>query len=119
MFSRMPKLIVAAAALAATTALNPAVAQASPETDYLQDLTNAGFIIYDTRAALNTGYTICDALNYNTGDVVAYNLYTHTSWADIQTMQGAATWVIIAGTNLCPWQYHPERVTDPAPGFVA
>jgi hypothetical protein len=89
-------------------------AHASPETDYLTALNSVGIVIYDTQAALNTGYAICGAFNTTRGDVVAENLYRNTSFADIPTRDAAAAWVVVAGTTLCPWHYHPERT-----GYVA
>lgn len=89
-----------------------AEAKASPETDYLNGLTDIGAVIYDTNAALATGYMICEAFNVTTGDVVAESLYRNTTWTDIPDRAAAVAWVVTAGTYLCPWHHHPERSTD-------
>lgn len=91
-------------------------AHASPETDYLDALNSAGIVVYDTSAAITTGYAICEAFNTVTGDVVARNLFTITSWADVPDMATAEAWVVIAGMTLCPWHYHPERANA---GYLA
>lgn len=109
------RLLAATVGVAAAAALPAAVANASPETDYLAGLNAIGMVVYDTNAALATGYAICDAFNYTTGDVVAADLYATTSFADVPDMATAANWVVVAGSTLCPWQYHPER----ARGIVA
>lgn len=100
----------AGAVLAGTGIGWAARADASPETDYLSALNAAGIVIYDTTAAVNTGYAICEAFNTTTGDVVARNLFAITSWADVPDMATAETWVVIAGMSLCPEHFHPERV---------
>lgn len=101
--------LLAAAVGVAAAALPAALANASPETDYLSGLNGIGLVVYDTSAALATGYAICEAFNYTTGDVVAYNLYTTTSFTDVPDIQTAQEWVVVAGLTLCPWHYHPER----------
>jgi hypothetical protein len=98
--------------MVAAATLTTGVAKASPETDYLQLLNQAGLVVYDTSMALNTGYAICDAFNTTRGDVVARNLFLHTTWTDVPDMATANAWVVIAGSTLCPWQFHPERVVQ-------
>lgn len=116
MISRTSKIILTTAAAAATLLLNPAAAQAdSSETNFLQDLNQAGLSIYDTNRAVQLGYQICDAFNVANGEDIAEYLYTHTSISDVPDMTTAYVWVLAAGLNLCPWHYHPER----AGGFTA
>jgi hypothetical protein len=99
----------AAGALIAAGLVTAGEAHASPETNYLSSLNNMGIVIYDTQAALNTGYAICEAFNTTRGDVVAENLYRVTPFAEIPTREVAAAWVVVAGATLCPWHYRPER----------
>lgn len=80
-------------------------ANATPLT-YLQSLNNRGIIIYDTVAALNTGFSICEALNYANGDEVATELFLRTSWADVPDMYTAYVVVVTAVEELCPWHDH-------------
>lgn len=113
--ARTKRMLVLAGLEALITAAitGTAVAKASPDTDYLQLLNDAGLVVYDTTAALNTGHAICTALNTTRGDVVAQNLFLNTTWADIPNQATADTVVVLAGTALCPWQFHPERSTGP------
>jgi hypothetical protein len=115
----MMALTVFGAVLATGVGWGIGEAKASPETNYLSDLTDAGIVIYDTSQAISTGYAICEAFNTVNGEVVAENLYTHTSYADIPNRAAAAAWVLAAGLNLCPWHFHPERVQAAIPGYVA
>lgn len=94
-------------ALAATAAVGASLL-ASPPADasplsYLQALNSAGYVVTDTTAALAMGYVVCEALNRQTGDVVATNLYLRT---DIPTPHMAATVVLAAVENLCQWHDH-------------
>lgn len=73
---------------------------------YLQLLNLRGITVHNTAAALQTGYVICDALNYATGDVVAYELWRATSWAEIPTISMAGDVVVSAVEGLCPWHDH-------------
>lgn len=111
--------VAAGGVLAASGLLWAGDANATPETDYLTDLTDAGLIVYDTTAALSTGYAVCQAFNTTTGDIVAENLYRNTTWADVPNKQTAAAIVVAAGMNLCPWHFHPERSSQLRPVFVA
>lgn len=74
---------------------------------YLQSLNNHGLSVYDTAAAVRTGYTICSLLDNNTGDVVAWQVFANTSWADVPDVDTAATMVLVAVEELCP--YHDHR----------
>lgn len=89
-----------------------APSDASP-LSYLQSLNTHGIWVYDTAAALTTGYQICDALNYNTGDVVAYNVFSNTSWYDVPNVDTAATWVLVSVEELCPWHDHRDVAMGP------
>lgn len=116
MTSRMSKLILTATAAAATMLLNSPAAQASPETDFLTALNNAGIMVYDANRAVQYGHQICEAFSVANGQDIADYIYAHTSWSDVPDRATAAVWVVAAGTNLCPWHFHPERVTS---GYVA
>mgnify|MGYP003504813179 FL=1 len=107
--NRLLALVGAGAMIAAAGLVTAGEAHASPETNYLSSLNNLGIVIYDTQAALNTGYAICEAFNTTRGDVVAENLYRVTPFAEIPTREVAAAWVVVAGATLCPWHYRPER----------
>lgn len=109
--NRLLALVGAGAMIAAAGLVTAGEAHASPETNYLSSLNNLGIVIYDTQAALNTGYAICEAFNTTRGDVVAENLWLRTDVDDLVTAQA---WVVIAGSTLCPWMFHPERVAQAA-----
>ncbi|MGA5467148.1 DUF732 domain-containing protein [Mycobacterium sp. NPDC050041] len=106
---RLLAAIAAGGVLAAVGTAWAADAHASPETNYLDSLNAAGLTIYDTSAALAMGHQICAAFNTTTGDVVAQNLFANTTWADVPNLETANTIVVLAGLNLCPWHFHPER----------
>lgn len=104
------KICIAAFTAAASIILTAPAAGASP-LSYLQALNNHNIIVYDTAQALSTGWAICNALNHADGAEVAHWVFANTTWADVPTIQVAATWVIIAADELCPWQYHPAGRT--------
>lgn len=97
--------------LAAATLVLAPEAQAN-EMSYLQSLNNHGLAVYDTSAAIATGYAICNMLDYANGDVVAAYVFTHTSWSDIPTPAHAGTLVLVSVEELCPRHDHRG-------GFVA
>lgn len=78
------------------------VADASPETDFLDGLTDHGMTVYDASTAVGWGWAICGALDSTTGDVVAENFYQITN-GDIPDRYTAGVWVIEAVVHLCPW----------------
>lgn len=88
--------------LAALFAGSEADAHADAMT-FLQALNNAGIWVYDATTAVKTGALICTELNTKTGDVVAAELYQNP---EIYTFEQAATWVVAAVENLCPYQDH-------------
>jgi hypothetical protein len=87
-------------------ALLPAPEAEASETSYLQSLNNYGLSVYDTTAALSTGYTICSMLDYATGDKVALYVFANTSWSDVPDIETAATLVLVSVEELCPRHDH-------------
>lgn len=108
---RVRRLLALAAfgAVAAGATIGTGIAKADPALDYLTALTNSGMTVYNTTAALNTGYAICTALDTTRGDLVAQNLFRVTTWADVPNITTAQVIVIVAASTLCPWQIHPDR----------
>lgn len=108
MMNRQPPMrrtlgvIGVAATLLGVTA---APAQATP-LGYLQALNRIGLVVYDANQAVRYGEAICNELNYATGDVVAADVYTSTTWADVPNVAVAAAMVFAAVENLCPWHDH-------------
>lgn len=97
--------IAGISALAAAGMLTAARADAT-EMSYLQSLNNYGMTVYDTTAALTTGYTICSMLNRANGDVVTAYVFANTSWADVPDVETAATMVVVSVEELCPQHDH-------------
>lgn len=110
----MNRLMVCAGlgALAAAGILGTAKAEATP-LSYVQSLNAHGLTVYDTAAALRTGYAICSMLNTDTGDVVAEYVYRNTSWSDVPDVDTAVQLTVVSVEELCPW--HDHRAGD----FVA
>jgi hypothetical protein len=79
-------------------------ANASPGA-YLYALEAQGMVIYNPSQAVNTGYWLCDQMNYTTGDVVATRFY-HAAYSDVPTVYVATIWVVAAAEFLCPWHDH-------------
>lgn len=98
-----------AATITAALTLAP-TATATPETDYLDALTDSGYTIYDTSATLNIGYLICDALYQANGEQVARAIYLNGS-NDVPTIDAARIWVIVAAGTLCPQHIDLRRMT--------
>jgi hypothetical protein len=99
------------AAAGVAFALVSAPAAQADELSFLQGLNANGIVVYDTTAVLSNGYLACDMMNTKTGDVVATELlYRFPAEA---TISSAATLVIVAAQELCPWHWHPAGV---APG---
>jgi hypothetical protein len=94
---------IAAAAIGVALATAP-LSHASPsvEAEFLYDLNQFGISIYDTGAALGTGYAICAARNTTPELTVVDNLYRNTSFADVPNYETAMVWVAAAEVNLCP-----------------
>lgn len=87
----------------------PAAADSANEVAYLGSLNAFGLVVFDAPSAIETGYWVCSQLDYGgDGDEVARNLYL--SVPDVQNMQHAQAIVVAAAMNLCPWEYHPERL---------
>lgn len=106
---RLAALAVAGAAFGLVSAPD---AQAD-EVSFLQALNAHGWVVYDTTAVLSNGYLACDMMNTRTGDVVATQiLYRFPSEA---TISSAATLVIVAAQELCPWHWHPAGAAPAAP----
>lgn len=76
-------------------------AKASP-LSFVQSLNNHGIAVYDTSAALRTGYTICQALDSYNGADVARAVYL--TFVEVPTPQIANAWVESSVEELCPWQ---------------
>ncbi len=114
----MKKVIAAAGIGAALTigSLSGAGTASADELSYLQMLNYRGFTIYNTALALASGYSVCNDLNYNTGDVVATHVFYNSSWADIPTRDTAAAMVLTSVEELCPWHDHRGEYN---PGFLA
>src|SRR6185436_7562381 len=97
------KLSFAAGALAAglALALSPA-ASADPanELAYISSLNAFGATVFNAQQAIETGYWVCDQLQYANGDDVARKLYL--SIPDVQNMKHAQVIVLAAAMNLCP-----------------
>ncbi|MCV7237142.1 DUF732 domain-containing protein [Mycolicibacterium celeriflavum] len=97
---------------AAAFSLGPAPAVKADAMSYLQSLNNHGMSVYDTSDALRNGYWVCNELNYNTGDVVAERLYYRYA---SMTVAEAATILMVAVWELCPWHYDPQDLVPVAP----
>ena len=113
MTRRVVRALLACAALGALLAAPAAEVRAAPpdaELAYLASLNAFGLTVYDTGAALRTGYAVCAELGHETGLDVARQLFASTSWAELPTMDSAGAVVVAAAMNLCTWHYHPERV---------
>ena len=98
---------MAAGAVLAGTGIGWAAQADATPTSFLNTLTSNGIVIYDTAAALNTGYAICEVFNTHNGEDVAWALM-ELSPQDVPTYEVAAVWVVAAGANLCPWHYNPQ-----------
>jgi hypothetical protein len=108
---------ITAALLTATALTNTPVAQATPETDFLDGLTSHGIIVYDTNQTLANGWMLCDALDTANGAVVAEAWYRATSM-DVPDRYTAGIWVMEAANHLCPWQLNYTSNTTPEPADV-
>lgn len=89
-------------------------AHADPEADFLKLLTDSGITVYSADMALFTGQSICTALETTNGAIVAENLYKISMRSEVPTRDTADVWVMVAGATLCPWQFHPQSIDDPA-----
>lgn len=89
---------------------SPAAADGVNEVAYISTLNAFGAAVYDAPLAIQWGYWACDQLNYGNGDDVSHKLYL--SVTDLRTIEQANALVLAAAMNLCPWQYHPERLND-------
>ncbi len=100
----MRKPIILAGALAASLTLSP-VAHADDETDFLRGLNYGGIAVYNTTAAVNSGYEICRQIALHDGDKLAVVslFYNTAAYDEVPTRQVAMTWVAAAVVNLCPW----------------
>ena len=107
---RLLALMAFGAILSGTGVGWAARADATPAS-FLNTLTSNGIVIYDTAAALNTGYAICETFNEFNGEQVAQALM-QLAPDDVPTYEVAAVWVVAAGANLCPEHFHPERGSD-------
>jgi hypothetical protein len=101
---------ITAAVFTAIAVTNIPVAQASPETDFLDGLNAHGILVYDAGTAVNTGWTLCGAMNNANGAQVAEAFYQVTGW-DVPDRNTAAIWVIEAANHLCPWHL-PSNPVD-------
>lgn len=95
------------AAIAATVAASPPAN--ADELTYLQLLNMRGHVVNDTAAVIAMGWSICDQLDYETGDVVAARLFATTSWTQTRNHGDAAEIVVSAVEGLCPWHDHRGR----------
>ena len=102
---------MAAGAVLAGTGLGWAAQADATPASFLDALTDNGIDVYDASAALNTGYAICETFNTYNGEQVAQALM-QLAPNDVPSYEVATVWVVAAGANLCPWQFHPERVSD-------
>jgi hypothetical protein len=83
---------------------NPADEQA-----FLSQLTNSGLAIKNVSGTVTLGYTICAQLPYENGAQLAEQLWEGASSGGF-TLNDMNTVVWAAVQNLCPWEYHPERL---------
>jgi hypothetical protein len=104
------KKILVGVVTASAVALAAAPSASADEMSYLQTLNAAGFTIYNTQWALASGHSICNALNYDTGDVVAVDVFVNSSWTDVPSLAHAGALVLIAVSELCPWHDHTGTV---------
>ena len=95
----------ATGAVLAATVLGSPPANAD-ELGYLQLLNMRGHVVNDTASAIAMGWSICDQLNYETGDVVAARLFATTSWTQTRNYVDAAEIMVSAVEGLCPWHDH-------------
>jgi hypothetical protein len=115
---------LAFAALGAIVAgglLGAGVAKADTSS-FLQSLGDHGLTVYDSAAAISTGYRICSMLQSANGEQVAQYVFTHTSWSDVPTMDTARAEVLISVEELCPAMDHrgqsasaPQQAPDFGP----
>jgi hypothetical protein len=111
--------ITALAATGTALGLVSAPAAQADEISFLQALNTRGIVVYNTSAVLSNGYLACNMMNTETGDIVAAEiLYRFPAEATINT---AATLVITAAQELCPWHWHPQGAapTPPPPLLTA
>ena len=101
------KWLLAGSALALLLA--PTAHADNSELEFLQLLNMRGMPVYDTALALRTGYSVCERLNYVTGDVVVPELIMNS--IDPITKYDAEVIVISAVQALCPWHDHSGRLT--------
>lgn len=76
------------------------------ELTYLQLLNMRGFTVNDTAAIIATGWSVCEQLNYTTGDVVTGRLFATTSWEMTPSPERAFQIVLSSVEGLCPWHDH-------------
>lgn len=105
------KRAIAAACAAAALLTGPAAPAEASTGSFLAMLEVRGLVIYNPNVALNTGWWICDQLNWATGDVVVVRLYNNTGW-DVPDARTAGIWVVTAVEELCPWHDHRGRNTN-------
>jgi hypothetical protein len=104
------KKVLAAAGIGAALIAGPLVgvgtASASGDLSYLQMRNYRGFTIYNTAMALASGYSVCNSLNYKTGDIVTEEVFYNSSWTDIPNRGWAWALVETSVEELCPWHDH-------------
>ena len=96
-------LITATSIVGAAVGLSVPAKADTTELAYLQALNARGLVVYDTVAALRTGYAICETLNAHNGNAVAaavYAVFPELTPRDAYAMVDAAV------VTLCPWHDH-------------
>lgn len=77
------------------------------EQDYLAEITNGGVGIRDVRGTVRLGYEICSDLPTTNGTTEVYEIQANNP----SFTRGEVAVVVMAAVhNLCPAQYHPERL---------
>ena len=100
----------AALTLGSLVGASPASAYSGSEVSYLNALNYNGFVTYNANWAINTGWQICNSLNYENGNAAAVDLFANTSWADVPNLHVAQIWVNTAADTLCPWVWNNGSV---------
>src|ERR1700759_4808044 len=85
-------------------------AHADPETNFLDEITSQGLEIKQIRGAIGIGYQICAELPTTNGKTVVDQIYYGLPAASPLTYNDIAVILMAAVHNLCPSQYHPERL---------
>lgn len=112
------KLLVAGIAGACVVAAGCTAGECRADSwTFLQRMNQQGYLVYDTAAAVTSGWQICSMIDGGMdGAEVARSVYVNSSWADIPNMWVAEEWVVTAVEELCPeFDHRGESAPAPVP----